>query len=680
MFRKLLLILIVSFFASRPGWGQSCTTLGQTPPTAFPVCGTTVFTQNNVPICSTNNLFVPGCSGASGAPDYENKNPFWYKFTCYQSGTLSFLISPMNQNDDYDWQLYDITGLPADAVFTNRNIIVAGNWAGTYGNTGASANGVNGIECASIPSDNRPTFARSPNLTVGHEYILLVSHYTDSQSGYTLSFGGGTAVITDPKLPKLVSATAPCDGQKIIVVMNKKMKCKSIAANGSDFRINIAGTNVIGELAAQCTNSFDFDTLEVTLNNPLPPGTHKLYVQRGTDGNTILDNCDREIPVGDSVEFTVYPLFPTPMDSVTKVGCAPQRLEIVYKKRMKCNSIAPNGSDFIITGPVPVTITAASGDNCVNGLSQKIYIDLAAPLQVGGTYRITLRNGSDGNTILDECDMASPAGRFVNLQVKDTVNADFNYPITFGCTKNSINYSHNGNNGVNSWQWTFDNRDFSEVQNPVIDYYTFTPKTTRLIVSNAVCSDTSDVNLVFDNYTEAAFEITTLVCPGDLAVVKNNTVTNNPIVNWLWVFDNSSTNQQQNPPPQNFTNDFLNTVVEKPVQLITTNSYGCKDTAIQYIKVANNCFIAVPSAFTPNRDGLNDYLYPLNAYKASNLHFSVFNRFGQRIFYTTNREQKWDGRFKGQDADAGTYVWMLDYIHTDTGRKVQQKGTVILIR
>ncbi len=88
----------------------------------------------------------------------------------------------------------------------------------------------------------------------------------------------------------------------------------------------------------------------------------------------------------------------------------------------------------------------------------------------------------------------------------------------------------------------------------------------------------------------------------------------------------------------------------------------------------------MPSAFTPNGDGMNDYLYPLNAYKALDLSFSVFNRFGQRIFFTRDWTNKWDGSFKGQGADPGTYVWMLTYIHSDTNLKVEQKGTVILIR
>ncbi len=124
---------------------QSCSTLGQTPATAFPVCGTTTFRQNDVPLCSTNNLFVPGCSGSGGA-NYQNKNPFFYKFICYTSGTLGFVITPLAANEDYDWQLYDITGRIPDDIFTVNTLVVTGNWAGTYGPTGARAGGVTGIQ------------------------------------------------------------------------------------------------------------------------------------------------------------------------------------------------------------------------------------------------------------------------------------------------------------------------------------------------------------------------------------------------------------------------------------------------------------------------------------------------------------------------------------------------------
>lgn len=131
---------------------QPCTTLGQTPSTAFPVCGTTTFTQNSVPLCNTNSMFVPGCSNVPGGALYENKNPFFYKFTCYVAGTLGFVITPLAANEDYDWQLYDITGLDPNQIFTNTNIVVTGNWSGTYGPTGASATGANTIQCGSVPA------------------------------------------------------------------------------------------------------------------------------------------------------------------------------------------------------------------------------------------------------------------------------------------------------------------------------------------------------------------------------------------------------------------------------------------------------------------------------------------------------------------------------------------------
>ena len=678
MLKKLLVNFILLFTCYQFSIGQPCTTIGQTPATAFPVCGTTVFQQTTVPFCSTNNLFVPGCSG-DGA-DYENKNPYWYKFTCYASGTLGFLITPNDANDDYDWQLYDITGLSPNAVFSNHNIIVAGNWAGTYGPTGASSTGVNGIQCASIPADNLPTFAQMPNLIQGHEYILLISHFTNTQSGYSLSFGGGTANITDPKLPRLLTATAPCDGSKITIKSNKKLRCNSLASNGSDFSINVAGVNVIAASTVQCSPGFDFDEFLVTLNGPLPPGIHKIFIKQGTDGNSLLDICGHEIPAGDSVAFEVFPLVPTALDSITKPGCSPTSIQLVFEKGIQCSSIAANGSDFIVTGPTAINISSAMGSNCINGLSNTILLELSAPIQTGGIYTVTIQNGSDGNTIFNECGVATLLNESANFVAADTVNAAFSYNINYGCAKNTVHYFHNGNHNINSWQWIFDNLSTSNQQNPVKDYFEFNNRNIQLIVSNGTCSDTTQLNLAFANFIKADFEATALVCPNELVSLKNNTQSNSAITNWQWTFDNTTNSALPNPPPILFTNDFRNTVIEKPIRLIATNSYGCKDTAIKYVKVVNNCFIAVPAAFTPNGDGLNDYFYPLNAYKANNLKFYVYDRFGKLVFYTTNWQQRWNGRIKGADADAGTYVWMLYYTHADTGKKVEQKGTVVLIR
>jgi gliding motility-associated-like protein len=114
--------------------------------------------------------------------------------------------------------------------------------------------------------------------------------------------------------------------------------------------------------------------------------------------------------------------------------------------------------------------------------------------------------------------------------------------------------------------------------------------------------------------------------------------------------------------------------------LIVENNLHCFDTTSHQMQVVNSCIIAVPNAFTPNGDGKNDYLYPLNAWKASNLEFYVYNRYGQVVFHTTNWTNKWDGRINGQLQSTGVFVWSLRYTLNDTGEKVFKRGTTVLLR
>ena len=679
-FLRIFFILTALFLRINNSFAQNCTTLGQTPSTAFPVCGTSNFTQNNVPICSTTSLFVPGCSGGNSSTNYENKNPFWYKFTCYTSGTLSFTITPSTSGDDYDWQLYDVTGLNPDEVFTNRNIIVSGNWSGSSGPTGASNSGVNYIQCSSVPSSNAPRFALSPNLIQGHDYILLVSHFTDSQSGYGLSFAGGTANITDPLEPHLLRASAPCDGSEIRIKLNKKMKCNSLAANGSDFEI-VTPTSAIlvpsSAVSFQCASGFDLDSAAIFLTTTLPAGIYKLRAKNGSDGNTLKDNCDRTIPVGEEISFTVFPLFPTPMDSIEKPACAPQKLVLKFRKKIKCNSIAADGSDFFITGSYPVTIASAAG-NCAAGDDNTITLQLTAPLQVAGNFLVNLKVGSDGNTILDECNVQTPIPDDVAFVIKDTVNADFSYTINYACAKNTVNYFHNGANTVNSWQWQILNQPINTTQNPAIIYANTVATTmTTLTVNNGVCYDTSKQTIVFDNYQNAQFETPAYVCPNKPVNFKNTTIGN--ITSWSWTFGNGNTSGIKNPAGEYYVTQPITDYNVFP-QLITTNNYGCNDTATNKVQILYSCFISVPTAFTPNGDGLNDYLSPVRKFNGSDLNFSVYNRFGQRIFYTNSWDQRWDGKYKGEPQPPATYVWTLDYVNLETGLRLLEKGSTVLIR
>jgi gliding motility-associated-like protein len=691
MRQKLIYSIAVLFFITKIN-AQTCSLPGQTADNAYPVCGTSVFRETVISSCIGGNVASTGCNNVG----VTSSSSIWYKFTCYQSGTLGFLISGINAADDYDWGLYDVTGRNPLDVFTDASLEISVNLYGAtltpppFPNspTGCRAGATGNVHCAGDANGNTP-FNAMPNIIVGHDYLLMVTNWTNSQggsnAGYDLNFTGGTASITDPKEPHLQSSRAICDGTQAVIKTNKRMKRGSLSANGSEFMISPAVSNIIAASGFGCSNGFDMDSVILTLDTPLPPGNYTISIKNGSaDGNTLRDNCDRLIPVGENIPMIVYPVFPTPMDSITKPGCAPDELLLNFGHQLRyirCNSIAADGSDFrvnMIAGTSPVTVIAASGVCAADGLTAVIKVKLSAPIQTKGTYQIILQTSTtDNNTIINECGQETPAGATLVFSTKDTVNADFNYNVVLGCKTDFINYTHDGRNEVNLWKWNFDNVRSSSLQNPSVGYVVFGQKTAQLIVSNGVCRDTSAIaNIFLDNYLKASFEATSIVCPGDLATFKDTSIGN--ILQWRWDFGNGNTSLLKQPPQQTYP--YTNVIHTVPVQLIVTNNIGCSDTAVQKITVVGNCYIAVPNAFTPNNDGLNDYLYPLNAYKAKDLIFKVYNRFGQLIFSTTNWTNKWDGTFKGQGADPATYVWILQYTHTDTGKRVEQKGTTILLR
>ncbi|MEO5889359.1 MAG: PKD domain-containing protein, partial [Ferruginibacter sp.] len=590
MLTKKLIIIVLLFIFLRDGYAQvSCSGLGQNPGTAFPVCGTDIFSIASVPICG--DRLIPGpCA------DVSDKNPYWYKFTCFNAGTLGFTIIPNTISDDYDWQLFDVTNHNPDDVFTDSSLFVACNWSGEAGNTGASSAGSMSAVCGSLPNGPvEPLFNSMPALQLGHEYLLLVSHFSDSQSGYSLFFSGGTASITDPVNPALKNARAACDGRKITIQLNKKMKCSSLAADGSDFSITPAIAAVTGAVGIGCNSGFDMDSVVITLGGILPPGDYTVHIETGSDSNNLLDNCDRSIPAGQSLPVTVFPLVPTPMDSLSPIACAPDVLELVFRDPIFCNSIAADGSDFVVTGPTPVTVSGASGVCNADGFTSVIHVKLSAPLQNAGNFQVRLQTGSDGNTIINECGVETIAGAFQNFTTRDTVSALFSSRVQFGCITDTILYVHDGRNSVNSWKWSFDNNIISSSKDTMLTWQTFGQKQATLIVSNGVCSDTATGIVVLDNKITAAFESTSVVCPGDPATFID--LSTGPVFSRLWVFGNGNTSRDSTPSPQFYPS--TNIIQDVPIQLIVRNFAGCADTATKTIRVVGNCYIAIPKAFSP---------------------------------------------------------------------------------
>ena len=87
----------------------------------------------------------------------------------------------------------------------------------------------------------------------------------------------------------------------------------------------------------------------------------------------------------------------------------------------------------------------------------------------------------------------------------------------------------------------------------------------------------------------------------------------------------------------------------------------------------------VPTAFTPNGDGLNDIFRPTLHGNVKQLTFTVYNRFGQLVFQTNNPGKGWDGKFGGILEESNVFVWICKY-QFEGEESAIKKGTVLLIR
>ncbi|MFL5738850.1 MAG: PKD domain-containing protein [Flavisolibacter sp.] len=130
------------------------------------------------------------------------------------------------------------------------------------------------------------------------------------------------------------------------------------------------------------------------------------------------------------------------------------------------------------------------------------------------------------------------------------------------------------------------------------------------------------------------------------------------------------------------------TDIEKPLaildrdqqyQLYTVTDKGCKKQTQIFIKRYAGPEIYIPTAFTPNHDGLNDRFKIVPIGIKSFGYLAVYDRWGQQIFYTTNYQVSWDGTYKGAAVEPGTYVYYAQAIDY-RGRPLFRKGTVTVIK
>lgn len=119
--------------------------------------------------------------------------------------------------------------------------------------------------------------------------------------------------------------------------------------------------------------------------------------------------------------------------------------------------------------------------------------------------------------------------------------------------------------------------------------------------------------------------------------------------------------------------------VDKEYTIEIESAAGCITVDTQLVKVFKEVKFYVPTAFTPNMDGLNDFLKPIPVGIKEFRFFRIYNRWGQLVFDLKSDPRGWDGNLGGKAQSTQTVVWMAEGVGIDD-KVYTQKGTCVLIR
>ena len=182
---------------------------------------------SGVILCDKSSFTVPSVLGEGSNPNEMDGeclggefSSSWYKWTCEQSGSLTFVLSPLVATDDLDFAIYEMpNGIENCSDMELLRCMASGEnvgqpfpqWEICVGETGLDNASTDDFEAPGCQngSDN---FVRALDMEAGKSYALIINNFTNNGNGYSLSFGGsGTFVGPQPAFSILPDVDVSCD-------------------------------------------------------------------------------------------------------------------------------------------------------------------------------------------------------------------------------------------------------------------------------------------------------------------------------------------------------------------------------------------------------------------------------------------------------------------------------------
>ncbi|MFI5134875.1 MAG: PKD domain-containing protein, partial [Chitinophagales bacterium] len=249
------------------------------------------------------------------------------------------------------------------------------------------------------------------------------------------------------------------------------------------------------------------------------------------------------------------------------------------------------------------------------------------------------------------------------ITVHANLSAAFSYSSPPFCVGQEISFTDNSIGSPAQWNWSFGDGGTSTVQDPTHAYSSQGIYHVNVSVADSFCGAGSD-SAILNVYglPNPQLRSDTVLCTGETQLLDANTEG----ASFLW-----STGD---------TTSSITFVMPDTDALVWVKVFnnGCSGYDSAFFK--NHCVMLIPSAFSPNGDGKNDFFRPLGS-SIQDFDFIIYNRWGEKVFSKNSGDihDGWDGTLNGTPQPVGVYVYYLSgkFINGET---FTLKGSVTLVR
>lgn len=258
-------------------------------------------------------------------------------------------------------------------------------------------------------------------------------------------------------------------------------------------------------------------------------------------------------------------------------------------------------------------------------------------------------------TVAKQCEVVD------TMEVRYRGNKLLNFNDTALCKGTSLVLDADFGTGIYKWQAFPPQREDQNNTNQST-YYIYNPGFYTVTAQVGHCIFKDSLTVVYNDSLKLAIGKDTTLCQGETFIITPSANTND----YTWQ-DGSKT--------RSYT-----ATATGVYRVIAQNGCGMDTAEMNIVFESCPCALLLPNAFTPNGDGLNDNFRPLHACDMEYYSMTVFNSYGEKIFFTTDPLKGWDGKLKNTLLNMGNYVWYVSYIKTSSKKKIQRQGNVLLLR